>query len=136
MSLNSCNGTFVLSRLLLFFFFKQKTANEMRISAWSSDVCSSDLLRAAPPARSRDGRRRLEQPRGGRGDPRHGRRSREADGARRARPRRHREPAREEISGSQTGRPDPEGQAPHHSERDQTTDDEGESVGTRGGTYT
>src|SRR3546814_4891642 len=26
-----------------FFFFKQKTANEMRISYWSSDVCSSDL---------------------------------------------------------------------------------------------
>src|SRR3546814_20445669 len=29
---------------LLFFFFKQKTAYEMRISDWSSDVCSSDLL--------------------------------------------------------------------------------------------
>src|SRR3546814_6052108 len=29
------------------FFFKQKTAYEMRISDWSSDVCSSDL-RAAP----------------------------------------------------------------------------------------
>src|SRR3546814_4637594 len=28
----------------LFFFFKQKTAYEMRISDWSSDVCSSDLL--------------------------------------------------------------------------------------------
>src|SRR3546814_5731975 len=28
-----------------FFFFKQKTAYEMRISDWSSDVCSSDLLR-------------------------------------------------------------------------------------------
>src|SRR3546814_17187107 len=28
---------------LLFFFFKQKTAYEMRISDWSSDVCSSDL---------------------------------------------------------------------------------------------
>src|SRR3546814_6928897 len=27
-----------------FFFFKQKTAYEMRISDWSSDVCSSDLL--------------------------------------------------------------------------------------------
>src|SRR3546814_1589633 len=26
-----------------FFFFKQKTADEMRISDWSSDVCSSDL---------------------------------------------------------------------------------------------
>src|SRR3546814_5701532 len=30
-----------------FFFFKQKTAYEMRISDWSSDVCSSDLHAAA-----------------------------------------------------------------------------------------
>src|SRR3546814_7024269 len=30
--------------LLFVFFFKQKTAYEMRISDWSSDVCSSDLL--------------------------------------------------------------------------------------------
>src|SRR3546814_3756069 len=30
--------------ILCFFFFKQKTAYEMRISDWSSDVCSSDLL--------------------------------------------------------------------------------------------
>src|SRR3546814_3530138 len=30
--------------LCVFFFFKQKTAYEMRISDWSSDVCSSDLL--------------------------------------------------------------------------------------------
>src|SRR3546814_7102631 len=29
----------------IFFFFKQKTAYEMRISDWSSDVCSSDLGR-------------------------------------------------------------------------------------------
>src|SRR3546814_3308742 len=29
--------------ILFFFFFKQKTAYEMRISDWSSDVCSSDL---------------------------------------------------------------------------------------------
>src|SRR3546814_2141949 len=29
--------------LVFFFFFKQKTAYEMRISDWSSDVCSSDL---------------------------------------------------------------------------------------------
>src|SRR3546814_7042141 len=44
---------FLLSRLFyifcivffcFFFFFKQKTAYEMRISDWSSDVCSSDLL--------------------------------------------------------------------------------------------
>src|SRR3546814_1305941 len=32
----------------VFFFFKQKTAYEMRISDWSSDVCSSDLR--TPPA--------------------------------------------------------------------------------------
>src|SRR3546814_18520836 len=31
------------------FFFKQKTAYEMRISDWSSDVCSSDLLRRIQP---------------------------------------------------------------------------------------
>src|SRR3546814_2980082 len=30
--------------VVCFFFFKQKTAYEMRISDWSSDVCSSDLL--------------------------------------------------------------------------------------------
>src|SRR3546814_402157 len=33
---------------LFFFFFKQKTAYEMRISDWSSDVCSSDLGTASP----------------------------------------------------------------------------------------
>src|SRR3546814_6320412 len=33
---------------VLFFFFKQKTAYEMRISDWSSDVCSSDLMEAIP----------------------------------------------------------------------------------------
>src|SRR3546814_6905550 len=38
---------------LFFFFFKQKTAYEMRISDWSSDVCSSDLV----------GRYRLHLPR-------------------------------------------------------------------------
>src|SRR3546814_18258679 len=32
--------------MMYFFFFKQKTAYEMRISDWSSDVCSSDLLLA------------------------------------------------------------------------------------------
>src|SRR3546814_15103301 len=32
---------------MIFFFFKQKTAYEMRISDWSSDVCSSDLVIAA-----------------------------------------------------------------------------------------
>src|SRR3546814_6648208 len=42
---------------VLFFFFKQKTAYEMRISDWSSDVCSSDLTDSAdsapPPANLR-----------------------------------------------------------------------------------
>src|SRR3546814_2911804 len=36
--------------VFFFFFFKQKTAYEMRISDWSSDVCSSDLGPARPPA--------------------------------------------------------------------------------------
>src|SRR3546814_19844573 len=36
--------------MLFFFFFKQKTAYEMRISDWSSDVCSSDLAAAELPA--------------------------------------------------------------------------------------
>src|SRR3546814_6657199 len=35
---------------ILFFVFKQKTAYEMRISDWSSDVCSSDLAATAPAA--------------------------------------------------------------------------------------
>src|SRR3546814_5916239 len=34
------------SCVLVFFLFKQKTAYEMRISDWSSDVCSSDLMPA------------------------------------------------------------------------------------------
>src|SRR3546814_6194748 len=38
---------------MYFFFFKQKTAYEMRISDWSSDVCSSDLPTAL--ARASDG---------------------------------------------------------------------------------
>src|SRR3546814_6203951 len=47
--------------LFVVFFFKQKTAYEMRISDWSSDVCSSDLIcpRAARTReRPRDLRRR------------------------------------------------------------------------------
>src|SRR3546814_750380 len=34
--------------VFFFFFFKQKTAYEMRISDWSSDVCSSDLVKSHP----------------------------------------------------------------------------------------
>src|SRR3546814_16746705 len=36
----------------MFFFFKQKTAYEMRISDWSSDVCSSDLKHSKSRAES------------------------------------------------------------------------------------
>src|SRR3546814_7780719 len=35
------------SKYIFIFFFKQKTAYELRISDWSSDVCSSDLGRRA-----------------------------------------------------------------------------------------
>src|SRR3546814_8210267 len=35
----------MMVKIVNFFFFKQKTAYEMRISDWSSDVCSSDLAR-------------------------------------------------------------------------------------------
>src|SRR3546814_8865228 len=38
--------------LLFFFFFKQKTAYEMRMSDWSSDVCSSDLIYQVKPSSS------------------------------------------------------------------------------------
>src|SRR3546814_11675349 len=44
--------------LCSFFFFKQKTAYEMRISDWSSDVCSSDLLRGGRRRYRRAGRHR------------------------------------------------------------------------------
>src|SRR3546814_4708077 len=37
---------------MFFFFFKQKTAYEMRISDWSSDVCSSDLADDRPEDRA------------------------------------------------------------------------------------
>src|SRR3546814_8672507 len=40
---------YVFSILVFVFFFKQKTAYEMRISDWSSDVCSSDLTERAEP---------------------------------------------------------------------------------------
>src|SRR3546814_4570158 len=45
----------MLLYLLYFFFFKQKTAYEVRISYWSSDVCSSDLGERG--SRIGDGRR-------------------------------------------------------------------------------
>src|SRR3546814_2810072 len=42
--LMSCASLCIGMAGLCFFFFKQKTAYEMRISDWSSDVCSSDLV--------------------------------------------------------------------------------------------
>src|SRR3546814_16515096 len=67
--------------MLFFFFFKQKTAYEMRISDWSSDVCSSDLAldRRARKLDRRDARRARRSFQGAR---RYGRRS---DSNRRAR---------------------------------------------------
>src|SRR3546814_2693478 len=40
----SSDGYVLQCFTVVFFFFKQKTAYEMRISDWSSDVCSSDLV--------------------------------------------------------------------------------------------
>ena len=37
-------GQYDCSRFRLFFFFKQKTAYEIKECDWSSDVCSSDLI--------------------------------------------------------------------------------------------
>src|SRR3546814_4377042 len=52
---------------LMFFFFKQKTAYEMRISDWSSDVCSSDL-KGQPTEQPRQHTHRQEEA-GPAGDP-------------------------------------------------------------------
>src|SRR3546814_11648001 len=53
---------------MVLFFFKQKTAYEMRISDWSSDVCSSDLLDGAGGGAGvgerLDARREARQPEG------------------------------------------------------------------------
>src|SRR3546814_3179880 len=49
--------------VLFFFFFKQKTAYEMRISDWSSDVCSSDLSFPASMRHSNAGQPILKAPR-------------------------------------------------------------------------
>src|SRR3546814_6404294 len=38
-----CLGKYMIGLVYCIFFFKQKTAYEVRISDWSSDVCSSDL---------------------------------------------------------------------------------------------
>src|SRR3546814_5325056 len=86
---------FVFFVVVCFFFFKQKTAYEMRISDWSSDVCSSDLDRGQrdvpPDAAPRPRPRRLL--RAARRD-RH-RLAGDADGrSRRARPARTQSPER------------------------------------------
>src|SRR3546814_4456187 len=41
---SDCSFTCLMISYVLVFFFKQKTAYELRISDWSSDVCSSDLF--------------------------------------------------------------------------------------------
>src|SRR3546814_7781422 len=73
---------------VLFFFFKQKTAYEMRISDWSSDVCSSDLLHLAAAAGHVDPHlnqeRGVRRPRDG-GKTRIGLQAVEAEGDRRQR---------------------------------------------------
>src|SRR3546814_7682683 len=63
-----------------FFFFKQKTAYELRISDWSSDVCSSDLRQGTRAGGHRRGRARPRHPRPAAGD-----QPRPADGGRRLR---------------------------------------------------
>src|SRR3546814_9743201 len=51
--------------VLFFFFFKQKTAYELRISDWSSDVCSSDLRWRGASDRSLVARSGAAHPAGG-----------------------------------------------------------------------
>src|SRR3546814_16916852 len=51
---------FCYSLISLFFFFKQKTAYEMRISDWSSDVCSSDLRERGAELTGQSGGLRLD----------------------------------------------------------------------------
>src|SRR3546814_4265756 len=63
--------SYVLFVCCFFFFFKQKTAYEMRISDWSSDVCSSDLLGrkeifVVEDFQCRDRRRKMDAARQGR----------------------------------------------------------------------
>src|SRR3546814_5628335 len=72
LSLFILNGVNVILFLVCFvFFFKQKTAYEMRISDWSSDVCSSDLslwpqaARLSPSNRIAECRKFILQPENG-----------------------------------------------------------------------
>src|SRR3546814_11915323 len=64
----------VKSLSLRSFFFTQKTAYEMRISDWSSDVCSSDLLAGGHPMHVGQGREAEYHRLDGAGQPREGRR--------------------------------------------------------------
>src|SRR3546814_8077768 len=52
-----CRCTTLLIFLTIFFLFKQKTSYELRISDWSSDVCSSDISIARGRAARRCGQR-------------------------------------------------------------------------------
>src|SRR3546814_7623427 len=62
-----CSCLYVCDSFGLFFFFKQQTAYEMRISDWSSDVCSSDLAAGEPGMRVAltNARIMVHQPSGG-----------------------------------------------------------------------
>src|SRR3546814_15264738 len=53
--------TVVLSWFVFFFFVKQKTAYELRISDWSSDVCSSDLQQLKDPAQEKRAKALMEE---------------------------------------------------------------------------
>src|SRR3546814_16518288 len=67
----------IILSILCFFFFKQKTAYEMRISDWSSDVCSSDLPELFPDM----GRQRIGVLAGLLGSGRDGQRQRQGQGS-------------------------------------------------------
>src|SRR3546814_7453022 len=84
-----CVGEKVVLLVVLeyFFFFKQKTAYEMRISDWSSDVCSSDLHRLARETRALGGGRALHPRAALVRDAAPGKRDRAAQAERRARDR-------------------------------------------------
>src|SRR3546814_8955126 len=98
----------VLSDLSSVFFFKQKTAYEMRISDWSSDVCSSDLARGLPELRRARERRAdalgLVPPR------------RRSSGRSRKAARRHRRVVRDAAAETVRRRDEPRHRQPHRSE--------------------
>src|SRR3546814_4408331 len=81
-------SVFLVYVLLCFFFFKQKTAYEMRISDWSSDVCSSDFQPAVDPDDAGVDGRAVRALARGRAAPRSGRAGRWPAPARRSEERR------------------------------------------------